>query len=322
MRPTRTLLLTTIAVATSVVAFTQPRFLRQDAAEAAQDPAQDVPTIEEARGYLQAEEYEAAEAAFAKIAEAQPNNGQAIFLHAYCLHMNGKLDEAHDRHLAAAAFPQFAARGNYNHACVHALRGEKDIAFVALAEARAAGFDNADQLRDDADMDGIRDDARFAELLLDMQGSSFEGTALTSLAELPAGRRFDFAIGEWQTSRDGEADGVATITRAFEGQGISASSRTNDSGATRSMSTFVYDEEKQVWRQIWVGRDGVHAVLEGGFHDGQIVLTLASLAGQAKTDGRAVYTNIASDSFDLTWQTSEDDGQSWNTEVTLRYARQ
>ncbi len=280
-----------------------------------QEPA--LPTIEQAQAMMQANDSAGAEAAFAKISAANPNNGQAVFMHAYCLHMNGKLDEAHQRHVDATAFPQFAALGHYNHACVHALKNEKGMAFTAIASAREAGFNNLNQLETDTDMDNLRSDARFAELLLELGG-----TPTTDPASQPPARQLDFLIGTWTTFADGEEAGTTSFTRAFEGRGLQSSSRNRETGETRSLATFVYDEGRSVWKQIWVGRDGTHAIMEGGFADGQLMLTMVGLNGEPATRGRSVYSNFSATGFELSWQTTEDGGSSWNEATKLRYARQ
>ena len=76
----------------------------------AQEPeAQPVPSAQEAQALLNAGDIAGAEAAFRARREADPTDGQATFLLGYTLHMAGKLQEAHDMHLEATAFPQFAA---------------------------------------------------------------------------------------------------------------------------------------------------------------------------------------------------------------------
>ena len=57
----------------------------------------------------------------------------------------------------------------YNTACFYSQAGEIDIAFEALERSLAAGKSDADWLRQDSDLDNIRDDPRFQDILERME---------------------------------------------------------------------------------------------------------------------------------------------------------
>lgn len=59
----------------------------------------------------------------------------------------------------------FFPRTAYNLACYQALQGKKDEAFANLEKAITAGFANAPHMQKDLDLNSLRDDPRFAELL-------------------------------------------------------------------------------------------------------------------------------------------------------------
>jgi len=88
--------------------------------------------------------------------------------------------------LAQKAFEAAAQRANdpgnalYNAACALALKGESKAALDALQRAVEQGFDDVHQLKKDDDLDAVRDDARFAEIVqlardleLDVEQGSF-----------------------------------------------------------------------------------------------------------------------------------------------------
>jgi len=54
---------------------------------------------------------------------------------------------------------------HYNLACRLSILGSLDAAFAALSHAMVLGFDHVERLRDDPDLDNLRDDVRFAEIL-------------------------------------------------------------------------------------------------------------------------------------------------------------
>ena len=56
----------------------------------------------------------------------------------------------------------------YNLACSHALLGERDAGFAALSRAVGLGYTDARWMREDADLRGLRDDARFERLLQEL----------------------------------------------------------------------------------------------------------------------------------------------------------
>jgi tetratricopeptide (TPR) repeat protein len=85
----------------------------------------------------------------------------------------------HDR--AARAFVASAEAGVregtslYNAACARALANRKDEALDLLQKALDAGFDDPDHLREDDDLDGLRDDPRFRRLLRDAEDLTLDG---------------------------------------------------------------------------------------------------------------------------------------------------
>lgn len=131
----------------------------------AQEPAVDLAKVkQQANAAMQSEDYVAAAAAFKKLTEANPKDGQSWQLLGYSLHASGKLDEALPAHMKAAEFPRFTGIASYNVACVHALKGKPDDAFAWLEKAVAAGYGDIAQMNDDADFESIRKDPRWAKL--------------------------------------------------------------------------------------------------------------------------------------------------------------
>lgn len=54
---------------------------------------------------------------------------------------------------------------HYNLACAYALSGDKDAAFNSLNNAFKNGYDRVDHVRNDLDLESLRSDPRFEELL-------------------------------------------------------------------------------------------------------------------------------------------------------------
>lgn len=289
----------------------------------AQEPApqEKVPTMQEAQALLNAGDMKGAAEALGKISAAQPQNGQAVFLHAYALHGAGDLKAAHDRHLEAANFPQFRPVALYNHACVHSLWKETDIAIQSLQEAVDAGFGSGNQaaqqinyLETDTDLDHVRSDARFQALLAGLK-------PMPKLSSLAPERLFDFYRGEWELVQGDAVQQVLTVTPAFGGKGWRVSMTNPADGAEVATSVYTYDAAKSVWRQTWIDASGRTISMAGGLEGESIALRVESDSHDPKSVARAVLSDVTRDSFRYAWQTSADQGKTWESQGELLIRR-
>ena len=274
-----------------------------------------VPSAADAQALQNSGKLADAAQAWKKRADANANDAQAHFFYAYTLHMAGDYDAAHDAHIAAARFSQYTATALYNHACVHALRGEKDKAFAALDEAIAAGFSNASQLEQDSDMDNLRGDGRLEAALLRLDGAT-----LTKLSAVPASRRFDFYLGDWAMSKDDTVEGLLSTESAYDGKGLRVTASRPD-GTANAESLFLYDEAAGLWRQMWMNAAGLSVQMEGKLEGESMVLRMVSENGKPKSDGRSVFRNVTSNGFVYDWQETRDGGKSWETIATRTFTR-
>ncbi|MFT7679403.1 MAG: tetratricopeptide (TPR) repeat protein [Planctomycetota bacterium] len=297
-----------------------------------QDPAPapvPVPTRAEARALINAGDFAGATTAYSLRRAADNNDGEAAFMLGYCLHASGKLQEAHDMHLEATAFANFSALANYNHACIHSMWGQADAAFKALDEAHAAGFNNANQLRTDTDMDGIRADPRFAAFIAKVEGRPAPAVEVAPeepaepqpapLASLANAQRFDFLKGHWNVNPVGDEErvSVANVESIFDGGALRVTLTNTADGKVRTESTYYPIDGG--WRMVWMNPSGNSAVLEGGLVNGQMVMTMVSADGASYTTGRAVFSNISADGFDYHWWSQDEEG-NWANTNQWRYA--
>lgn len=126
----------------------------------------------EAEAAFRARDWQRAATLYADLAARDPGIENCYRL-GYCLHTLGRLDEALPWHERAAAQaesdPRLGATASYNIACVHALKGRTDEAFVALRRAAERGFRRVVQLQRDPDLAGLRQDARFQTLVAEIE---------------------------------------------------------------------------------------------------------------------------------------------------------
>jgi tetratricopeptide (TPR) repeat protein len=123
--------------------------------------------VEKAQQHQQAGEWAEAASVYGALTEHAPDNAQLWFALAYSLHMSGDYEKAIEAHKKSATFDQTRGIALYNLACACALTGRADEALEALRASREAGYDIA-AARSDSDLDSLRDDPRFVELLTDM----------------------------------------------------------------------------------------------------------------------------------------------------------
>lgn len=129
-------------------------------------PGQDLEALAQtAQRHQRAGEWKEAIAAWKTLLDRQPDIAGAWFSLGYALHANGDLEEAVKVHKKAAQYDEFEGIATYNLGCAYALLGQKDRAFRALRAAHDAGFDIADAMPGDSDLDSLRDDSRYEDLL-------------------------------------------------------------------------------------------------------------------------------------------------------------
>ncbi len=133
-------------------------------------------------------------------------------------------------------------------------------------------------------------------------------------------RQFDFWVGDWQvTQADGTVAGTNRIEKILDGC-VLKESWVGAGGGVRGESFNVYAGGR--WHQTWVDTAGRLLVLDGGLHDGKMVLA-GTTPGK---DGGAVQHEIAWTPLEdgrvkQHWRVSRDGGESWNDVFVGFYAR-
>lgn len=96
---------------------------------------------------------------------ARPTDIEALHWLACTYAQNGRYEESLRTDLLVVEREPARADFRYDLACSYALLGRKDEAIAELNRAVDLGFDDSDHLRQDSDLDGLRLDPRFAEIL-------------------------------------------------------------------------------------------------------------------------------------------------------------
>ncbi|MGQ0799404.1 MAG: hypothetical protein ACT4NL_04730 [Pseudomarimonas sp.] len=140
--------------------------------------------------------------------------------------------------------------------------------------------------------------------------------------ESSAHRAFDFWVGEWEVTGGPKLDQVVghnTIERAASGCALYEHWRNSTGQDGRSLN--VYEPASKQWTQFWIGADGVTLRLNGGI-DGADMLMHGSLATAKGTQQQRIrWSPQADGSVVQRWETSDDDGTSWQISFVGIYRR-
>jgi hypothetical protein len=140
-------------------------------------------------------------------------------------------------------------------------------------------------------------------------------------------RQFDFWVGEWDATWPGAKAGDVqrgsnSIRRVLDSCVVEENFSGGAGMHLRGKSLSIYDTRTNRWKQTWVDNEGGYLDFTGEFKDGQMILTREA----TKPDGtrvlqRMVYKNIAAQEFDWSWESSKDNGKTWQVDWPIHYRR-
>ena len=124
--------------------------------------------------------------------------------------------------------------------------------------------------------------------------------------------QFDFWIGEWNVTANGNQAGTNSIRRLLDGCVI----HENWVGASGSKGTSFnfYNTTSNKWQQFWVWKNGTVLELAGGLQDGKMVMQGESATPQGgKRLNRITWSKNPDGSVRQHWEASNDQGKTWTT---------
>jgi hypothetical protein len=143
---------------------------------------------------------------------------------------------------------------------------------------------------------------------------------------LPEQKQLEFWVGEWDLTWPGATagetgHGTNSIKRIMDGcvvqENFSALAQ-----PLRGISVSMFDNTTGKWKQTWVDNEGGYLDFTGEFNDGQMVLSREAIGPKgAKFLQRMVYKNISANEFDWSWESSKDDGKTWQVQWPIHYKR-
>lgn len=227
-----------------------------------------------------------------------PRDGRALYDVGRDLLRLADYDRASRAFVAAAEAGIRPGTALYNAACANALANRKEEALALLQRALDAGYDDPDHLRKDDDLDGLRNEPRFRQLLKDADDLTLDG--FPSLG----GRLL-------RSQRVAEAEEVATRLeaylkrrpdsgRAWSGLGTAALAAEDDDKAARSF----------------------RKALDLGYRKADTSYNLAcALARAKKRDEAFAWLDRAIDAGYASWRHMEEDEDLYNLRRDPRFGK-
>ena len=166
----------------------------------------------------------------------------------------------------------------------------------------------------------------------DFDGSPSGPTTAESIAAPPSAprfcdspehRQFDFWLGEWDVSSNGQAAGTNRIVSIHNGCALQENWQGASAGGISGTSFNLYDRARGQWHQTWVDSSGNLLQLDGTWRDGAMIMQ-----GERPTpDGRGTalhrisWTPNDDGTVRQLWQASQDNGASWSVVFDGLYRR-
>lgn len=269
------------------------------------------PKIQEADSLIKNKEYQKAEELYQEVIKSEPGNNLAIYKLAGLYYSEKKYTEAIENYLKLA--PNKNPAVLYNLACTYSLINNKSEALKYLQEAVDNGFSQALLLKTDTDLENVREEKEFAEIL----------KSIKSLENFPEAKKFDFWIGEWNVyNPQKQKVGDSKIEKILKGAVI-LENWTGVSGYTgKSFNHFNMDKKK--WEQYWVDQNSNSIFFEGNYDSTKNAVVYYSY-DHAKDNSpfirRLTFYNLGTDKVRQFSQRSTDKGETWTTEYDFTYIR-
>jgi hypothetical protein len=126
--------------------------------------------------------------------------------------------------------------------------------------------------------------------------------------------QFDFWIGDWDVTSNGNAAGTNSIYPIHNGCALQENWQGTGEGGISGSSFNIYDRANDKWHQTWVDSGGTLLELDGGFVNGQMVLSgeQPSRNGSGKSLHRISWTPMENGAVRQFWEVSNDSGNSWS----------
>jgi tetratricopeptide (TPR) repeat protein len=210
--------------------------------------------------HIQNRQWEQAEKAFKLLLANEPRKAEAWFFLGLSLHSQQRYRDAIQAYIVADSLEYAPARTRYNMACSYSLLNENGEAIHAIARAMNAGFRQLQLLLTDTDLDNIRNEPAFQELVMQLEQRIYP------CIHNPKYSEFDFWVGEWEVfNQQGQKVGENQIQKIMRGCLILENWKSVSGSKGSSMN--YYDPSSNSWKQNWIDENGQIIWYSGNVRD-------------------------------------------------------
>ncbi len=140
---------------------------------------------------------------------------------------------------------------------------------------------------------------------------------------------FDFWVGEWdltwETAEGDQGKGVNQIVKILDGKVIQENFESlspKGQPALKGMSLSVYHPQTKTWRQAWADNQGGYYDFTGQTEgDKRIFVTQTKTTSGNTVHLRMIFKDIEEEAFTWDWESSEDEGKTWQRRWRIFYQR-
>jgi hypothetical protein len=260
-------------------------------------------------------EIEVAAGKLRQILDLSPTDGATHYQIGSLLMDNG--GDLHDaaHHFERARDLEFQPLGAaYRLSRLYAREGRSDDALEQMEVMAEGGFGFLNLIEGQADYDSIKNSPRFSAALDAIRSAKYPCKGDDRH------RAFDFWIGEWTVTQNGQFAGNSKI-EAILGH-CTIFEQWEGASGTVGKSFNYYDPGHDHWRQIWISDNGTFIEFTGEARDGGIFYTAQTInpADGSVTHHKFEFTVIGEDGVRQYWETSTDGGETWQTIWDGHYA--
>jgi tetratricopeptide (TPR) repeat protein len=251
--------------------------------------------------------------AYEVLTKANPADGRAWYRMGAALLSLGEYERAAGAFQKAFEISK-RAEPMYGLAAAYSMMKEKDSAFEWLTKALNAHLSQPEQIEKDPHLASLRTDPRFKAVLAIVEKLNNPCTSQ------PEYKQFDFWVGEWVVTSEGQQVATSSIQRIVNGCIIFENYAQSDGFTGKSFNFF--DATLKKWRQTWV--DGTARVSEfaGMFKDGAMRFEGEShLQDGTRILRRMTLFNLAPDRVRQLSEASTDGGKTWRVTYDFLYTR-
>jgi hypothetical protein len=142
---------------------------------------------------------------------------------------------------------------------------------------------------------------------------------IKSCEEKPEARQFDFWLGEWEVTLQGQKVATSKIS-AIEGHCIILEQYAQPDGYTGQSFNF-YNPMLGKWRQVWIDNVGNSSEFSGIFREGAIYYEGVTYSNGTKVLRKMTLFNLGPDKVRQLSHRSIDEGKTWNVNYDFLYVR-